>query len=115
MLEARAYDLMIIDRTFDDEDGLDLVRRVRTPSMSPAAFRPILMLTASAERSVVAAARDAGVTEYLAKPFTAAGLLDRVHTMIGRPRPFVQSADYFGPDRRRRTDPDYKGVERRSV
>jgi DNA-binding response OmpR family regulator len=115
MLETRAYHLLIVDRTFEGDDGLDLVRRVRKPFTSPAAFLPILMLTASSERSVVAAARDAGVSEYLVKPFTAAALVDRVHAMLSRPRPFIQTCGYFGPDRRRRAAPEYRGPERRTA
>lgn len=113
-LEFQAFDLMIVDRTFHDSDGLDLVRRIRRPGETTAAFLPILMLTGSGERSVVAAARDAGVSEYLVKPFTVTAFYERMMALIHRPRPFVQTPSYFGPDRRRRQDPDYRGPERRS-
>jgi hypothetical protein len=61
----------------------------------------------------VLAARDAGVTEFLVKPFTVTGLLRRIEALIFQARPFVRSPTYFGPDRRRRADPNYRGVERR--
>jgi hypothetical protein len=32
---------------------------------------------------------------------------------VEKPRPFVRSGDYFGPDRRRRDMPGYKGPFRR--
>ena len=35
--------------------------------------------------------------------------------MIYRPRPFVRTADYFGPDRRRKDDPSFAGPWRRST
>lgn len=113
LLETRAFDLLIVDRNLEGGDGLELVRRIRRPGDSPAAFLPILMLTGSGERSVVYAARDAGVSEYLVKPFTVARLVDRLNVLIHRPRPFVQAERYFGPDRRRRQEPDYRGRERR--
>lgn len=115
LLEVQAYDLLIVDRTFSSGDGLDLVRRIRNPATSPAAFLPILMVTASAERSVVAAARDAGVSEYLVKPFTATSLYKRLQAMIFSPRRFVQAPGYFGPDRRRRALASYRGPERRTT
>ncbi|MCR5879715.1 response regulator [Phenylobacterium sp. J367] len=113
LLERRAFDLLIVDRTFHNGDGLDLVRRIRRPGETTAAFLPILMLTGSGEASVVAAARDAGVSEYLVKPFTVTGFHERMMALIFRPRPFVQTQGYFGPDRRRRQDPAYRGRERR--
>jgi DNA-binding response OmpR family regulator len=61
----------------------------------------------------VTAARDAGVTDFLSKPFTVTGLLKRIEALIFQPRPFVRAPDYFGPCRRRKPDPDYRGMERR--
>jgi DNA-binding response OmpR family regulator len=71
------------------------------------------MLTAHSDKTRVEAARDAGASEFCAKPVTAAELLRKVGAVIDRPRPFVRTDSYFGPDRRRRDDPAYKGEERR--
>ncbi len=72
------------------------------------------MLTGYAERSLVMEARDAGVTEFIAKPLTAQALVNRLGAVIFKPRPFVRTSSYFGPDRRRRDDPNYDGPLRRS-
>ena len=61
-----------------------------------------------------AEARDAGVNEFMAKPITARGVLERLALVIDHPRPFIRSDDYFGPDRRRRHDPKYAGPWRRA-
>jgi DNA-binding response OmpR family regulator len=71
------------------------------------------MLTAHSDKPRVEAARDAGATEFCAKPVTATELLRKVGAVINHPRPFVRSDGYVGPDRRRRDDPDYEGPERR--
>jgi two-component system chemotaxis response regulator CheY len=114
MLQAEAYDLIIVDQNLGKGDeGIALVKRVRTDPDSTNPYLPILMLTGYTEQRRVQAARDAGVTEFLSKPFTIVGLLRRMEALIHAPRPFVKSAGYFGPDRRRRQDPDYKGPERR--
>ena len=55
-----------------------------------------------------------GVNEVLSKPVTAKGVLDRISRVVENPRPFVRTAQYFGPDRRRRNDPEYKGPMRRT-
>jgi DNA-binding response OmpR family regulator len=60
-------------------------------------------------------ARDAGVTEFVAKPLTAKAVLERIQAVIYRPRPFVRTPNYFGPDRRRREDPGFNGPWLRST
>jgi DNA-binding response OmpR family regulator len=112
-LKEQYFDLLIVDQSLAGESGLDLVRKIRRGGSGPPAYIPIMMLTASGVRKTVAAARDAGVNEFLIKPFTALGLARRLELMIGRPRPFIQASGYIGPDRRRRADPDYTGPERR--
>lgn len=94
-------------------EGLALARRIRNDPASPSPFVSILMLTGHADERLVIAARDAGVSEFMAKPFTAAGLLRRVEVLILQPRVFVRSPDYVGPDRRRRSDGRHAGVDRR--
>jgi len=112
-LKRGAVDILILDYELGEEDGLEFLRRLRTDADSPAPFMPVIMLTAHSEGARVKAARDAGATEFCAKPVTAAEMLRKVSAVINNPRPFVRSADYFGPDRRRRDDPTYKGPERR--
>ena len=73
------------------------------------------MMTGHSERSRVVEARDAGVTEFVAKPLTAKSVLERMQAVIFHPRPFVRTATYFGPDRRRRDDPTFVGPWRRST
>jgi DNA-binding response OmpR family regulator len=71
------------------------------------------MLTAHSEKARVEAARDAGATEFCTKPVTAAEMFRKVAAVIDHPRHFVRSETYFGPDRRRREDPNFQGSERR--
>src|SRR6201996_9414720 len=77
-------------------------------------YLPIVMMTGHSEKSRVVEARDAGVTEFIAKPLTAKSVLERLQAVIYRPRPFVRTNDYFGPDRRRRDDPAHGGPWRRA-
>ena len=59
-------------------------------------------------------ARDVGVNEFLSKPVTARGVLERIAQVVDNPRAFVRTPAYFGPDRRRRADPNYTGPKRRA-
>ena len=76
---------------------------------------PVIMITGHSTMRRVAEARDAGVNELLAKPLTARGVLERLNRIVEHPRPFIRTADYFGPDRRRRADPKFAGPWRRST
>jgi len=96
-------------------DGITLIRMIRDPNESPNPYVPIIMVSAYSEEHRVIQARDAGVSEFLAKPISAQLLYERIVTTIEHPRPFVKSEGFFGPDRRHRQDPLYAGTERRKA
>jgi two-component system chemotaxis response regulator CheY len=112
-LRTEAIDIMVLDYQIGDEDGVEFLRRVRSDKDSPAPYVPVIMLTAHSERRRVEAARDAGATEFCTKPVTAAEMMRKVAAVIDRPRAFVRSDNYTGPERRRFADPNYHGPERR--
>ncbi|CAN7383498.1 response regulator [Phenylobacterium sp. LjRoot219] len=115
LMRSEPIDLVFLDQNLGEGgEGIALARRIRHDPASPNPFVALLMLTGHADAQLVRAARDAGVNEFLAKPFTVAGLLKRVEALIFQPRPFVRAADYVGPDRRRRDDSAYNGTERRA-
>lgn len=112
--ELRVFpaDIIITDWNMDPLDGIDFTKLVRTGKDSPNPFVPIIMLTGHTEMHRIIEARDSGVNEFLAKPISAKSLYSRIRSIIEKPRPFIRTKTYFGPDRRRRVI-DYKGVERR--
>jgi len=93
-------DLAIVDFRMEPMDGVDFARLVRNASDSRNPFLPIIMMTGFADRPRVEEARDSGVTELIVKPVTARAIIDRLNAVVYRPRPFVRTADYFGPRRR---------------
>jgi len=112
-LRERKSDLVLSDLAMKPMDGLEFTRYVRTSDHSPNPFIPIIMITGHTEKYRVEAARDAGVTEFLAKPITAQNLLARIAEIVEHPRAFVRCKGYFGPDRRRHQNDDYTGPWRR--
>jgi len=113
-LRERKIDLVLTDLAMSPMDGLELTRHVRNDENSPNPFVPIIMITGHTERYRVEAARDAGVTEFLAKPITAHNLFARITEILERPRAFVRCDGYFGPDRRRHDIDSYGGPWRRA-
>lgn len=106
-------DIAIVDWAMSPLDGMDFLRLVRTAKDSPDPYLPIIMLTGHTETHRVREARDIGVNEFLGKPVSARAVYDRIVEVIENPRPFIRTARYFGPDRRRQNPSNYNGPERR--
>jgi DNA-binding response OmpR family regulator len=108
-------DIVLTDWLMEPTCGLTLTRRLRTDPKSPNPTVPIIMTSGFSERWRVLQARDAGVTEYLVKPFAGKQLLERLTAVIESPRPFIRAGSFFGPDRRRKSSFDYVGPKRRGI
>jgi two-component system chemotaxis response regulator CheY len=113
IMRANQIDIIMTDLAMQPLDGIDFVRLLRNSPDSPNPMAPVIMITGHSTQRRVTEARDVGVSEFLSKPVTARGVLERIAQVVDNPRAFVRCADYFGPDRRRRADPDYKGPRRR--
>lgn len=106
--------IMLMEWIDGASDGLDFVRRVRMSEDLPNRAVSIFMLTMRGSHADVETARRAGVDGYLRKPISALALQQRVRTVIAHPQPFVVTASYVGPcRRRRRPDLNYLGPLRR--
>ena len=114
IMRGTNIDIVFTDLTMQPLDGIDFVRLLRNSPDSPNQLAPVIMITGHSTFARVNEARDAGVSEFLTKPLTARGVIERLHQAVEFPRGFVRTDDYFGPDRRRRNDPAYRGPRRRS-
>jgi CheY-like chemotaxis protein len=94
--------------------GLDFVRRVRNSEELPNRAVSIFILTSRSRQADVEQARRAGSDGFLRKPISALALQQRVRRVLVKPQPFVVTASYVGPCRRRkRPDLNYLGPLRR--
>lgn len=71
-------DLMLLDLTLPDMDGLDVCRKIRAAHTD----LPIIMLTARAEEMDVIVGLNAGADDYVAKPFRLAELVARIRARL---------------------------------
>lgn len=78
MLAAEAPDLVLLDLTLPDLDGVDVCRQIRLgqPDL------PVIMLTARAEEMDVIVGLNAGADDYVAKPFRLAELVARIRARL---------------------------------
>ena len=81
-LRAHVVDLVVLDWNMPEMSGIEVLRAMR---MDPALNDiPVLMVTANAERQSVIEAIQAGVTSYVAKPFTPQVLHQKLSEIFGR-------------------------------
>ncbi|MFB7615497.1 response regulator [Kitasatospora sp. NPDC056181] len=73
-LERRPVDLLLLDHHLPDETGLALVRRLRERDVTC----DVMMVTAARDVSTVHAAMQHGALQYLVKPFSFAGLREKL-------------------------------------
>src|SRR5262245_57026781 len=107
-------DIVLTDWAMPIFDGLELTQMIRQPGANANPYVPIIMLTGHSEKKRVVAARDAGVTEFIATPISAKAPYQRILTVVANTRPFIRTKTYFGPDRRRSIGTSsYGGPERR--
>lgn len=107
-------DLVITDAAMMPVDGFDFAQRLRSLHGRALGMVPIIMVSGHTDLASVERARDIGITEFLSKPISARSLYERLIQVLDRPRQFVETPVYRGPDRRRRDRP-FDGAERRGA
>jgi two-component system chemotaxis response regulator CheY len=80
-MEQRKYGLVISDWNMEPMTGYDLLQKVRAnPEMSET---PFIMVTAESKTENVVAAKKAGVSNYIVKPFNAQTLKSKIDSVFG--------------------------------
>lgn len=80
-LSVNRYDLIISDWNMDVVDGLQLLKTLRA---NPLTMRtPFIMSTANKDRAKVAEAVQAGVNNYIVKPFNVETLRKKIEQVVG--------------------------------
>ena len=97
MIRSLTPDIMVLDWEMPLLNGPELVRIVRSPGVFPLPDIPIIMLTAYGERWRILEAAKLGVNEFLCKPVSAKALLDRLLSIVLKPRESIQLGEYYGP------------------
>ena len=77
MLQTHQIDILVADWMMKPMDGIELTKIIRKGDAVPNPYVPVIMLTAHTTIQNILVAREAGVTEYLAKPLTPRSLLTR--------------------------------------
>jgi len=82
VVEAGKPDLILTDWNMPKMDGREFVQALRKqPEMRPV---PVLMVTTQAEKPDVALALEAGVNDYVVKPFTPEALKEKIEDVLSK-------------------------------
>lgn len=100
--EVLHFDLVISDWVMEPVSGLELLNWIRKHKSDDIRYLPFIMLSGYGDQAHIIKARDAGITEFMAKPVSVKTIVRYVLNVIDKPRPFIVSENYIGPDRRRR-------------
>ncbi len=104
--------LIVVEVGDSKLDGLAFTRALRRSTWS-SRKAPVITITGAATTASILAARDAGVHEFLRKPYSMKDLVRRLEAVTLKERDWVEGIAYIGPDRRRFNSGDYAGSLKR--
>jgi DNA-binding response OmpR family regulator len=97
---ASSFDVILLDSSIPNLDAIAVTRFIRSGKLGVNRASVIILLSHRSDLTFVYEAREAGVTEIIAKPFSSAALMARISNALEKPRPFISSEGYSGPCRR---------------
>ena len=80
-LRDKNYGLVISDWNMEPMSGMQLLQEVRADNVLKGL--PFIMITAESKTENVVAAKEAGVSNYIVKPFNAATLKQKLQAVLG--------------------------------
>jgi CheY-like chemotaxis protein len=113
ILSSQKVDILLLDTQIHPHNWLKLTEMIRRNATNENRTVPILLMSGDTSERVVKSARDAGANIIVAKLMSPNILYDRLCWIAFNPRPFVDSPNYFGPDRRFKIEGYPGGVGRR--
>ena len=79
-LQSNPYDVVLLDWNMPTMSGLELLKAIRSDDSLKSI--PVIMVTAEALKDNIVAAAQAGVNDYVVKPFTAGALEEKLKKVL---------------------------------
>ena len=110
--KSNPIDLIILDCSTAEMDGIAITRRLRTEFEGEKSETPILAVAGHASQVQIGQYRDAGASFVVAKPVAPGILLQRILWLAKDMRDLVNTPTFRGPDRRVRATGLPAGIEK---
>lgn len=81
-IKMKKYDLVLSDWNMEPMSGLDLLTHVRAAAITRN--MPFILITAESKAENIIAAKRAGVSNYIVKPFTAETVKEKLTAVLGK-------------------------------
>lgn len=112
LLSAEPIDAVFCSADAAPVDGRSFAAAARAGGTVVNRMVPIFLVHDRASRVDVERARDTGVTDVLTCPISTRTIIDKLGLALCKPRSFISTSSFFGPDRRA-SRPGFEGPERR--
>jgi CheY-like chemotaxis protein len=100
-LMADTADVLFISASDEDPGPLRLVADIRARKIASNPFLPIVVTAYEPTPRLMRMASDAGADTIVAKPVSYKLIAERMESLVDARRPFIVTANYMGPDRRK--------------
>jgi DNA-binding response OmpR family regulator len=100
LLKESLPDIIFIEGALSDMPSADLLGWVRRQSKSQLRFVPLIVMSGYTQLRMISTARDGGAHIIVRKPVSPRMLFDRILWVARHARPFLETTNYIGPDRR---------------
>ncbi|HVY87791.1 MAG TPA: hypothetical protein VG942_02930 [Hyphomonadaceae bacterium] len=104
--------IVYVDGPSQADDGLTTLRFLRRSEQSPDRRIPVVAVSPQRDLATINAAIDGGAHEYVLFPASGDNLLKKITAARTSSRPFMDTPEYVGPERRQRPGA-FGGAERR--
>lgn len=84
LLASETFDLIILDYMMPEVTGIEVCERLRSEG-GPNASKPVILLTAKVQEQDRIRAKTAGVSRFMAKPFSPIQLLEEIEGLMEQP------------------------------
>jgi len=109
-LQTRVPDLLITDSQLPGGDVCGLIRDIRAHKVGTNPFMAIIVTTWKPSVELVHEVVDSGADDLIVQPTSRGQLGSRIEALTFNRKPFVVTANYIGPDRRKHPRPDKQQV-----
>jgi CheY-like chemotaxis protein len=107
-------DVCFIEGALPDAETAEIVAWIRKQP-PPLRFIPIIVMSGYTQLRMISAVRDAGANLVVRKPVSPQALFDRLAWVANTQRPFIETDNFLGPDRRFHETPPADGRFKRET
>ncbi len=95
------FDLILAEMASPGASIHHIIRDIRSHTIGPDPFVNVILFLWNTAPDVVGEVINAGADDLITRPMSRTQMLTRLQRLVGARKPFIVTADYFGPDRRK--------------